>query len=98
MRKRNSRDRIIVEIASEMPTIKWINKPVTRSSRVATITITDRSNGENFIVGKSKQWNQWEDGTVGRNLPVNWAKLCISSEKEESSKCLKMKWFTLQMR
>ena len=45
----------MVEIASEMPTIKWMRKPVIRPIRAATMIITERSNGENFIVGKSKQ-------------------------------------------
>jgi hypothetical protein len=36
-----------------MPTIKCIKKPVIRPRINATIIITDRSNGENFIVGKS---------------------------------------------
>jgi hypothetical protein len=55
MRKRNARDIIIEVTPSDMPTIKCIEKPVIRPIINAIITITDRSNGENFTVGKSKQ-------------------------------------------
>jgi hypothetical protein len=55
MRKRNARDMMIEITPSDMPTIKCIEKPVTRPIMDATMTITDRSKGENFMVGKSKK-------------------------------------------
>lgn len=47
-----------------MPTIKCIKNPVIRPMRVAIIVITDRSNGEHFIVGKSNEFNQLESDTL----------------------------------
>jgi len=56
MRKRNARVIMIEATPSDMPTIKCIEKPVIRPIINAIITITDRSSGENFIVGKSKKF------------------------------------------
>jgi len=55
MRKINAREIIIEATPSDMPTRKWIEKPVIRPIINAAITITDKSNGENFIVGKSEK-------------------------------------------
>jgi hypothetical protein len=82
MRKRNAREMIIKRTLSDMPTIKCIEKPVIRPIIEDTITITDRSRGENFIVGKSKIYYRVNRRKlIFQNLPVSWAKLCISSRK-----------------
>ena len=83
MRKRNAREIIIKRTLSDMPTIKCIEKPVIRAMMDDTITITDRSKGENFIVGKSKVCYRVNRTILIRQyLPVSWAKLCISSRKK----------------
>lgn len=59
-----------------------MEKPVIRPTIDAMIRRTDRSNGENFIVGKSLIKKDFVNIVKDiKNIPVSWAKLCISSEK-----------------
>jgi hypothetical protein len=82
MRKRNAREMMIKRTPSDMPTIKCMEKPVIRPIMDDTMTITDISRGDNFIVGKSKISHRINRKKfIFQDLPVNWAKLCISSRK-----------------